>query len=98
MEEYAKRAIATDPYNPENYEACIQGWSLALDLAVRNNDEFQTVRLLKKITGIEKRIQQREENSSCLAFKIKDKPKIVLQEQYLKYIERLKEIQGNSAG
>ena len=98
MEEYAKRAIATDPYNPENYEACIQGWSLALDLAVRNNDELQTVHLLKKITGIEKWIQQREENSSCLAFKIKDKPKIVLQEQYLKYIERLKEIQGNSAG
>ena len=51
MEEYAKRAIATDPYNPENYEACIQGWSLALDLAVRNNDEFQTVRLLKKDYG-----------------------------------------------
>ena len=93
MERYADKAIKTDPYNPQPYETRIQGLSLALDTAVRSGNDQETKRLIDKILETEVMIRDTEQSSSHLAEKIRDKPKILLQEQYLTYIQTLKKIQ-----
>ena len=93
MERYADRAVETDPYNPQPYETRIQGLSLALETAVRSGDDQETEQLIDKILETEAMIRDAEQSSSHLAEKIRDKPKILLQEQYLTYIQTLKKIQ-----
>lgn len=93
MEQYADKAIETDPYNPQSYETRIQGLSLVLDAAVRSENQEETERLICEIVETETMIRDTEQSSSRLAGKIRDKPKILLREQYLTYMQTLKSIQ-----
>ena len=82
-----------DKYNAENYELYIEGLSRALEKAVQTGNTTEIDYYLKAIISVERQIQDTEQSSSLLAFKIKDSPKIILQEQYLTYIEKMKQIQ-----
>ena len=90
---YAGKSIELDKYNAENYELYIEGLSRALEKAVQTGNTTEIDYYLKAIISVERQIQDTEQSSSLLAFKIKDSPKIILQEQYLTYIEKMKQIQ-----
>lgn len=96
MEENAQKAMEYEPYNAENYEIYIQGLSLALQNAVLVKDESLTWHYVDHVIDIEQQIKERERESSPLALKIRDKPKVELGDSYWRYIEQMKQIKAKS--
>lgn len=96
MEDYAWKAIGLEPYNAENYEIYIQGLSVALQNAVLQKDEALTRHYMDQVVGIEQQMKERERESSPLALKIQDTPKVELGDSYLTYIEQMKQIKAKS--
>ncbi len=96
MEENAQKAMEYEPYNAENYEVYIRGLSLALQKAVLAKDEALTRRYMDQVIDMEQQIKERERESSPLALKIRDKPKVELEDSYLRYIEQMKQIKAQS--
>lgn len=90
--EYKEKAIELDKYNPTEYEEYVMLLSKILDKTVKENDEDNTLKYMKKVLEISEMIENTKNNTTGLANKIVDSSNIELNNQTIKYINNIKEV------
>lgn len=89
---YKEKLIELNKYNSKQYEDYIMLLSKILDNAVREKDDENTKKCMKKIISVLELIEKNKNETSSLAIKIQDNSDIVLNNQTIKYINEIKEI------
>ncbi|MCB6994434.1 hypothetical protein LI177_13185 [bacterium 210820-DFI.6.37] len=89
MEGYARRVISRDRHNPAVYENYLKNCSIALDYYIRAGKEKKAAEFLRYTAAVDELMEQAEQSASPLAFKIKDKPKLELSDEYTTYLEEM---------
>lgn len=79
----------TAGYQMDYYNQAVYELSIALDQALKSNDDSGAQKILEEIQAIPERLDELEERTSALAYKINDKPSFVLEEQVEEYIQNL---------
>lgn len=81
--------LKTAGYQITYYNQATYDLSLVLDQALKNNDTQNAQKILEEIQKIPEIINELEERTSSLAYKINDKPVFELDRQIQEYIESL---------
>lgn len=92
MEEYARKAVSCDPYNPLVYEDYLKDISFALDYYVRAGENEKAAEFLQYAAATDELMQQAERSASTLAFKIDDKPAPELSDEYKRYLDQMNKL------
>ena len=89
--EYKKKAIECTPYSTEEYVDYCEKLVVGISLYSRANDINSAEICKKELVKISDKLEEVKENTSELAWKIQDKPELVLPAEYIKLIEEYKE-------
>lgn len=84
-----REMIQNAGYQMDYYNQAVYELSIALDQALKSNDDSGAQKILEEIQAIPERLDELEERTSALAYKINDKPSFVLEEQVEEYINNL---------
>lgn len=89
MLDYENQMLDWAGYENYYYNQAVYCLSIALDVVVREGDLETGQKLLGEIQSMSNRIKEKEKKASALAYRIYDKPQIVLAKEIEKYIESL---------
>ena len=78
--------ISLRKYNIEKYEEYVLLISKALDITVNSSNEADTKYLISQLGKIKPLLEQTKQQTSNLAYSIKDSPELELKEEIVKYI------------
>lgn len=83
-------------YNIDYYNLAVYDLSFCLQQAIDNNDEKMMIKCIDKIKAVPKTLEEIEQRTSKLAFKINDKPELELAEEIQEYVKSISEIDESS--
>ena len=79
-------------YQIELYNQAIYYYSIALEQAVKNDDEYTGNLILEDIREVPKQLQQLKKRTTILAYRINDKPEFELRQEIKNYIDKMDNI------
>ncbi|MDY5998103.1 MAG: O-antigen ligase family protein [Erysipelotrichaceae bacterium] len=83
-------------YNIDYYNLAVYDLSFCLQQAIDNNDEKMMIKCIDKIKAVPKTLEEIEQRTSKLAFKINDKPELELAEEIQEYVKSISGIDESS--
>lgn len=87
--EYTDKMLCCAGYDAYYYNQSVYYLSIALDNTIRAGDIEDAQNILEEIQAIPKKLKERKERASKLAYRINDSPDIELNEEIRNYLEEL---------
>lgn len=88
-----RQLIRLEKYQIKNYEQYIRMLSVALGAVLEDGEMEKGRKYIGYILEVPEMLEEVRKNTSKLAYKIKDKPELELDEVYQNYVNRLKNLQ-----
>lgn len=88
--EYKEKAISLNKYNTKEYEDYILVLSKILENTIKTKENEETLKYMNKVIQVSEMVESTNENTSSIADRIKDKSKVELNKQTLRYIYNIK--------
>ena len=88
--EYKEKAISLNKYDTKEYEDYILALSKILENTVKTKENEETLKYMNKVIQVSEMVESTNENTSSIADRIKDKSKVELNKQTLRYIYNIK--------
>lgn len=85
--DYKDKAIAVAPYKISEYNDYCEKLINITSLYIKNGDYDSAEYCIEKLVDVQRKIDETKQKTSSLAWKIKDKPELELDEKYQDYIK-----------
>lgn len=90
-----QKSIEIGKYDIENYEEYVFMLSGAIDYYANSNDLKETEKYMKLVIEVPSKLENIKDETSSLAYRLKDKPNFELSENIQNYIEKIKGVYDN---